>query len=99
MACRYQLRLVVKTRHVNIPSNKNAVGQPMATFCRVRALQKMLSTFHTKNPRANNPSPVMNREPIEDLTSFDIRVDASDQRRRYWIRAAVLRTNMPKTTW
>lgn len=64
------------------PSNKNAVGQPMATFCLVRAPQNILSIFQMKKPKANRPVPVANVVAIEDFTSSGIRFEASDRRRR-----------------
>jgi hypothetical protein len=59
----------------NVPSNKNAIGQPMATFCRVRAVQKILSKFQMKKPKANSPVPVAKVVAIDDFTSFGMRLD------------------------
>jgi hypothetical protein len=65
----------------NTPSNKKATGQPTTTFCRVRAVQNILSKFQIKNPKANSPVPAANVVAIEDFTSSGKRLEASDLRR------------------
>lgn len=58
----------VKTCHHECNSSKKAAGHPMAIFQRVMVLQKILSRFQTKKPKAKMPAPELKMRAMDALT-------------------------------
>lgn len=65
--------------HEDLPSKKNAIGHPTACFIRVQGLQKMLSRFHTKNPKRKVMAPVLRTWIMAAFFLSGIVREASDQ--------------------
>jgi hypothetical protein len=78
---------------------RKAVGHPTALFVRVQGSQKILSRFHTKNPKRKMKEPVLKTSIIAAFFLSGIVREASDQMRRYASRKSVATMSAANTHW